>query len=146
MFNESSCNISAENPAGNSYGLMQMTPATANMYRSYCGVQAEITSSWLTNPTNAERSICIAAQYVNAIAQSRCGSSPRNIYAGYNGGTGACGLSSDCTGEKNCEGESVMKWECLYDTVNGQKVCNTGYDETRTATRKVVYCVNNPGF
>ncbi len=148
LFNESSCNISAANPAGNSYGLMQMQPSTANMYRTRCGVQENITSSWLTSPANAEKSICIAAQYVNAIAQSRCGSSPRNIYAGYNGGTGAngaCGQSASCAGDKNCADQLVMRWECLYDDTQ-HTTCNTGYNETRTGVMKVVYCVNNPGF
>ncbi|MEK9177867.1 MAG: hypothetical protein AAB777_01965, partial [Patescibacteria group bacterium] len=86
----------------------------------------------------------------------------RNIYAGYNGGTGAdgaCGLSSNCAGEKSCSGEPVKRWECLYDTVNGQKVCNgdncifdptdpkkCGYNQTKQGATKLLYCVNNPGF
>jgi hypothetical protein len=160
MFIESSCNVGAT--TGSSYGLMQLMPETANKYRQYCGVQVEITSSWLTNPANADRSICIAAQYVNRIAESKCGSSPRNIYAGYNGGTGvrgACDSSNDCAGEKSCSGEAVKMWECLYDIVGGQKVCNgdncifdpadpkkCGYNQTKQGATYMNYCVNNPSF
>jgi len=146
LFNESSCNISAA--TGSSFGLMQLQSSTANMYKARCGVTENITSSWLTNPANADKSVCIAAQYVNAIAQSICGSSPRNIYAGYNGGTGAsgaCGESVSCAGEKSCSNEAVRRWECLYDN-SAHTICNTGYSETRSGVRKVIYCVNNPGF
>jgi len=156
---ESSCDISLT--GGNSYGLMQLTPPIPQIYASRCGVSANIINqAWLTSPANAELSICIAAQWINAVSASRCGSSIRNLYAGYNGGTGqngACGLSVSCAGQTSCSGEPMKRWECLYeDTAHTQ--CNgataakpqgdilKGYNPTRNAATRIQYCVTNPGF
>ena len=66
---------------------MQMTPPIPQIYASRCGVSSgDVNRAWLTNPVNAEKSICISAQWINALAASQCGSSIRNLYAGYNGG------------------------------------------------------------
>lgn len=144
MIKESSCNALAD--SGHAYGLMQMKPSTANIYKNRCGVSANITSQWLKD--NPSLSICIAAEYIKAISQTACGTSPRNIAAGYNGGegtSGACGQSSDCSADTSCDGGKVKRWECLYDN-SQQTTCNTGYDETRDYATKVLYCYNNPGF
>ncbi len=147
MVKESTCNPNAD--SGHAYGVMQFKPATAILYASRCGVQnpsQTITPQWLKD--NPVLSICIAAEYIKAISQSACGSSVRNIAAGYNGGegaNGACGLSVSCSGEASCDSSPKKKWECLYDNPQ-QNVCNTGFAETRDYATKVLYCYNNPGF
>lgn len=142
MVKESSCNALAD--SGHAYGLMQLIPATANIYKNRCGVSTNITPQWLKD--NPSLSICIAAEYLKVISQTQCGVSVRNIAAGYNGGEkGACNPSVDCTNEKSCDGSAVKRWECLYDDTQ-HNVCNTGYDETRDYAAKVLYCYNNPGF
>ena len=143
MIKESACNISAD--SGHAYGLMQLVPSTANIYKSRCGVTANITSTWLTTPANASTSICIAAEYVRALSSTICGNTTRNIAAGYNGGSGACANSVSCTGDTSCDSSPVKKWECLYDNPQ-RNACNTGYAETRDYATKVLYCYNNPGF
>lgn len=145
MFNESSCRVgevSSSNPP--SCGLMQLQPATANTLKSRCGVTANITCDWLRQPANAEASICIGAYYLQAIAGGTCGSSVRNIAAGYNGGAGACGASADCASAKSCDNKTVQKWECLYDDTAHQ-VCNAGFDETRNYAPKVLGCYKSNG-
>lgn len=148
---ESSCNISAA--GGGSYGLMQLTPPIPQIYASRCNVSASnVNQAWLTNPANAEASICISAQWINALASSQCGSSVRNLYAGYNGGqNGACAPSVSCAGEKSCSGEPVKRWECLYDDpahtkCNGGTDIMVGYNPTRQGATKILYCAANPGF
>jgi len=158
---ESSCNINPPG-GGSSYGLMQLTPPIPEIYGTRCKdssgnylTKAEvngINQAWLTNPANAEKSICISAQWINAVADSKCGSSIRNLYAGYNGGqNGACAPSVSCAGEKSCSNEPVKRWECLYDDT-AHKVCNggtnimAGYNPTRLGATKIQYCVANPGF
>lgn len=151
---ESDCNIKAA--TGSSYGLMQLQPATATRFKSFCGAANEnTTSDWLISPQNAEKSICIAAQFIKSIAAGTCGSQPRNIYAGYNGGemgaTSACAPSADCTGEKSCDGGTVRRWECLYDNpehtvCNGDSDINLGYNQTKQGARYITYCMAHPGF
>lgn len=141
MIVESSCNVRAN--SGSSYGLMQLQPATASLYTSRCGVGQSVTGAWLMDPANASKSICLAAEYIRATAQT-C-SSLRDLIAAYNGGAGACSNSVNCTQETSCAGGSVKRWECLYDD-NVHAVCNTGFDETRGYVGKVSYCVTNPGF
>jgi len=141
MIKESACNAQAD--SGHAQGLMQLKASTANIYKSRCGVSENITSQWLKD--NPVLSICIAAEYMKALAQTSCGSTPRGVAAGYNGGSGACQQSRDCAGETSCAGGSVQRWECLYDNPQ-QTVCNTGYTETRDYATKVLYCYNNPGF
>ncbi len=146
MIKESSCNINAD--SGHAYGLMQLIPSTANIYKSFCGITENITSVWLKTPANASASICIASIYLTSLSESECGGpnggSIRGIAAGYNGGSGACNQSADCTGN-SCDGSAVKRWECLYDDTQ-HNTCNTGYDETRDYAAKVLYCYNNPGF
>lgn len=144
MVNESSCNIAAQSRAG-AFGLMQLLPSTANAFKSECEVSENITGAWLTNPANADKSICIAAAYVRSLAGGACGSSPQNVAAGYNGGSGACEQSVSCRGDTSCSGGPTRKWECVYD--NPEKTaCNVGYEETRRYAPKVAYCTQNPGF
>ncbi len=144
MVIESDCNISAA--TGSSFGLMQMQPSTANMFADKCGVPAgSVTSSWLTNPANADKSICLAAAFVNSIAGGTCGSQPKNIYAGYNAGTGNCADSSSCAGQQSCDGRNMKKWECPYDDT-AHTVCNTGFYQTKQGATYVNYCLNNLGF
>lgn len=151
MIKESACNVAAQSGSvPSSCGLMQLKASTANIYKSRCGVSnnVDITCDWLRNSVNANASICIAAEYMNALTQSVCGSTPRGVAAGYNGGSGACSQSTDCAGATNCAGGAVQRWECLYDNPQ-HTVCNTGptsYDETRDYATKVLYCYNNPGF
>ncbi len=155
MYKESGCQV---NPpyygSGNSYGLMQMQPGTANTFRNFCGVTENITSSWLTNPVNAAAHICIAAYFYKSLADGYCGYSPRNILAGYSAGPGRCQASVDCTGEKSCDGGTVRQWECLYANP-AHTVCNgdntvigpaSKLNETRYSVASKLYCVDNPGF
>jgi len=160
---ESSCNINPPG-GGSSYGLMQLTPPIPQIYGTRCKMsKAEVDGigrAWLTNPANAEKSICISAQWINAVASSQCGSSIRNLYAGYNGGTGpngACAPSASCAGEKSCSNEPMKRWECLYEDTAHTR-CNgataekpqgdimRGYNQTRLGATKIQYCVVNPGF
>src|SRR3989344_1563820 len=110
MIKESSCDINAD--SGHAYGLMQLVPSTANIYKSRCGVTEDITSTWLKD--NPVLSICIAAEYMKALTQTSCGGTPRGVAAGYNGGSGACLQSTDCSGETSCAGGPVQRWECFY--------------------------------
>ncbi|MEX2090613.1 MAG: putative Ig domain-containing protein, partial [Candidatus Paceibacterota bacterium] len=143
MIKESACNINAD--SGHAQGLMQLKPSTANIYKSRCGVTENITSTWLKTPANANASICIAAEFMRALTQTPCGSTPRGVSAGYNGGSGACQQSKDCSNQTSCAGGPTQRWECLYDNPQ-QNICNTGYAETRDYATKVLYCYNNPGF
>lgn len=143
MVIESDCNIRAA--TASSYGLMQIRPSTANQYRNRCGITELITSSWLTNPANADKSICLAAAFINSIAAGSCGAEPRNIYAGYNAGPGNCVVSSDCSGEQSCDGEAVKRWECPYNN-SEHTVCNTGFYQTKQGAAYVNYCLDNLGF
>ena len=144
MIKESACNISAD--SGHAYGLMQLVPSTANIYKSRCNVTENITATWLKTPANATASICIASEFIRALSSTSCGSTTRNLAAGYNGGSGACANSVSCAGtEKSCDGLAIKKWECLYDNPQ-HNACNTGYYETRDYATKVLYCYNNPGF
>jgi len=141
MVKESACDAQAD--SGHAQGLMQLKPSTANIYKNRCGISENITSQWLKN--NPVLSICIAAEYMKALTQTSCGSTPRGVAAGYNGGSGACLQSRDCAGETSCAGGPVQRWECLYDNPQ-QNVCNAGYFETRDYATKVLYCYNSPGF
>lgn len=155
IYKESACQV---NPryfgSGDSYGLMQMQPGTANTFKSFCGVTENINPAWLTDPANATKHICIAAYFYKALADGGCGNSPRNILAGYSGGTTACQPSRDCASDTSCDGGRVRKWECLYDdpqhnTCNGSNTVigpASKYNETRFSVINKLYCVDNPGF
>ena len=150
IVNESSCNINAVNsikdPATGvvreSCGPMQMQVATANTLKPACGITASITCGWLRDPVNLEGIVCLGAQYIKSIAGGTCGTKIQNIAAGYNGGVGACGASNDCKNDKSCDGGTVKRWECLYDSQPAPLHCNTGYDETRAYAPKVLACYN----
>ncbi len=155
MVVESDCII--KKSSGSSYGLMQLQPETANRYRTLCGVgvNEDINAGWLTSPQNADKSICIAVEYVKSIAAGTCGTQPRNIYAGYNGGdagpAGACAPSVDCKDQRSCDGGAVRRWECLYDNpehtiCNGGADINSGYNQTKQGATYLNYCMANPGF
>jgi len=120
---------------------MQLQPATANTFKSQCGVTANIDCSWLTNPTNATASICIGAKYLQSLAGGSCGNQVRNVVAGFNGGSSACQQSTDCAGEVSCSNEAVRRWECFYDNPQ-RSVCNTGYNETRAYAPRALACYN----
>jgi hypothetical protein len=143
MVIESDCNIKAG--TASSYGLMQLQPATANRFKNRCGVTENITPAWLTSPANADKSICIAAAFINSIAAGTCGSQPRNIYAGYNAGPGNCAPSNDCANDKSCDGGVMRKWECPYDDPQHTS-CNSGMYQTKQGATYVNYCLNNLGF
>lgn len=151
---ESRCDITKSTQV--SFGLMQMGVATANTFKGSCGVSDNITSDWLKNPSNAEKSICLAAAYINWLAvDSRCGSNDiRNVLAGYSA-PAACNNSVNCSKETSCGGGPKKAWECLYDN-NEHTVCNGdnqtilggagGYNETRYSVLQKLYCMQNPGF
>jgi hypothetical protein len=145
MFNESSCNYNPPSSGAGAFGLMQLKPETANQFKSRCGVSENITSGWLTSSRNSDAVICIGAEYLKSLSSGTCGSSPRNIAAGYNGGSVACQTSVSCAGEVSCDNTPTRKWECLYDDT-AKKIPNTGYIETRNYAPKVAYCTTNPGF
>lgn len=154
IYKESACQIGAANTGGNSYGLMQLQPGTANTFKQYCGVSETITSSWLTNPANATASICIGAYFYKSLADGICGYSPRNILAGYSAGPGRCQASHDCANDTSCDGKTVQQWECLYDNPQ-HTVCNgdntvigaaSKLNETRYSVVNKLYCVDHPGF
>ncbi|MBI2064043.1 MAG: transglycosylase SLT domain-containing protein [Candidatus Yanofskybacteria bacterium] len=143
MVIESDCNIRAA--TGSSYGLMQIRPSTANLFRNRCGIPEIVTPGWLINPANADKSICLAAAFINSIAAGSCGAEPRNIYAGYNAGPGNCVQSDDCSGDQSCDGGAVKRWECPYDN-SQHTVCNTGFYQTKQGAAYVNYCLDNLGF
>src|SRR3989344_23950 len=148
MVSESSCDISKS--TASSYGLMMLSPnsITPSM-KTDCQISGDVTPSWLMNPANADKSVCLAAKYINSLTGT-CGTSARNLAAGYNGGIDACNKSVDCAGETSCDGSPTRKWECLYDdkahTICNKDRPNTSYAETRLYAPKVAYCAANPGF
>ncbi|MBI2676371.1 MAG: putative Ig domain-containing protein, partial [Candidatus Yanofskybacteria bacterium] len=168
---ESDCNIKASTTS--SYGLMQLRPETAGDFTRNCGMGAQasctaaggtwsgsssavgrcnVTGSWLTNPANADKSICLGAAYIRSLAAGTCGPEPRNLYAGYNAGAGNCAPSRDCGNEQSCGGGVKKKWECPYDNPE-HTVCNVGLPlgelglwQTKQGATYVNYCINNLGF
>lgn len=145
MVIESDCNPTRVSYNGTSFGLMQFRPATANQFKSRCGITLDITPSWLTDPANAEKSICLAAAYINSIAAGSCGAQPGGIYAGYNAGPGWCNNSVDCSGQQSCSGGPMKQWECPFNNPQ-QTVCNTGLYQTKQGAAYTNYCMNNLGF
>jgi hypothetical protein len=151
---ESSCIARASDAVGydgKSGGPTHLTPATANKYKSACGLPDDlnITIGWLADKANWDKDVCLSAEYFRALAQpSACGAEIRNIAAGYNGGQGVCQNSSACSGETNCAGRPVQKWECLYDdsahqSCNGGNDLLAGYNNARNYAMQVSYCTAN---
>ncbi|HZZ99178.1 MAG TPA: transglycosylase SLT domain-containing protein [Candidatus Paceibacterota bacterium] len=146
MVIESHCNPSTSNSAGKSYGLMELQVSTAQTYSQYCGVSKNtITSSWLTDPANAEKEICLASKYMQQLVVAGCGNNPADIAANYNGNN-ACVPSKDCQGmASSCNNNPVQSWECLWDDA-AHTEANTGFNETRNYVPNVLYCMNNITF
>ncbi|MCC6404811.1 MAG: transglycosylase SLT domain-containing protein [Candidatus Yanofskybacteria bacterium] len=138
MFAESSCRTNPENSGAGAYGLMQIQPATANSFRSACGVSERINAAWLMSDANIEKIICVGAAYLKSLVGS-CGSSPVHLAANYNG-SNACGPSRDCSQIQSCTGAGAMKrWECPWNDPQ-HTTANTGFHETRDYAPKVAYC------
>jgi type IV secretory pathway VirB2 component (pilin) len=131
---------------GKSAGPIHLTPATANNFKGPCGVTENISLGWLAEKANWNKSICIAAQYINSMVGA-CGTNVRNLAAGYNAGPGRCADSASCSGDTSCDAghPRVRQWECLYDD-SAHKVCNGGLISTRKYADNVLYCTNNPGY
>lgn len=142
MSQESGGNISVSN--GESVGLMQMKPSTANNYKSGC-TTANIDAAWLKNPDNAQASICIAVNYLKSLSGT-CGCNVRQIAAAYNGGPSACAASTSCASCSMCGTEPTRRWECLWDGPDGEHTsCNAdrssgSFGETRVYVPEVSYC------
>lgn len=142
MSQESGGNINASN--GESVGLMQMKPRTAEAYKSGC-TTANIDAAWLKNPDNAQASICIAVNYLKSLSGT-CGCNARHIAAAYNGGPSACAASTSCASCSMCGAEPTKRWECLWEGPDGEhKTCNVdraggSFSETRVYVPEVSYC------
>ena len=148
IMNESSCGINVVGDGGASCGPMQVSVTNANKYRAKCGITTTMTCGWLAAEANWPKAICLGAAYLDAVSKSVCGTSVRNIAAGYNGGFGACAASADCASDTSCSGAAVQRWECLYED-SAHTVCNGGaksYISTRNYATHALYCTNNPGF
>lgn len=131
--------------SGVACGPTQFLPATANKFSVKCGGPQSVTCGWLSDRANWDKAVCMTAEYLRTIAASSCGSSVRNIAAGYNAGPGRCAPSVSCSGSQSCSGEAIKQWECLYDdTAHTQ--CNGGFIETRNYATSVLYCTQNPGY
>ena len=148
MVEESACDITArskQTTSGVAVGLFQQLPATAQAYASACNVNVTIDASWLSNPSNVDSIICIQKQFILAL-QNSCGTNPLDIAAAQDGGPGVCQPSADCTTDTSCVpgNTSVERWECPWDDT-AHTLYNTGYEESRNAAKKILYCVNNPG-
>lgn len=135
-----------------SFGIMQIRPDTGNSYKSGC-TSANITSAWLLDTNNAQASICIAINYLRHLT-SQCGTTVRNLAAGYNGGgeaKGACQASTSCQSCSICGTEITKRWECPWDGADGvHNACNvnrTGgsFAQTRKYAPSVEYCYNKFG-
>ena len=153
MARESGGDISRIASDGQSAGLMQLIPATAERFKGSCGVSVTIDFSWLTNSANAEAQICIAIEFLRSLV-GECGCDVRQLAAGYNGGggRGACRQSVNCGPSAAqqggqcliCTNESFTRaWECLWDD-NTHTVCNAtrtpNFSYTRQYVPQVAYC------
>jgi hypothetical protein len=148
MLNESSCRINPPSSGAGAYGLMQLKPETAARFRAECNLYTEdksggripdtIDAGWLQSEVNVEKVICVASKFLDSLVGA-CGSEPRNLAAGYNGGPGACRASVDCNQTPSCSGGAMQAWECPWDDV-AHRVANKGYNETRIYAPKVAVC------
>ncbi len=137
MFHESTCDIKAEHNdgpgRGTTYGLMQLNPDTAKIFTKEClkpeSVGDAINGGWLMDERHAEETICMGARYINSLA-GVCGTDPRNLAAGYNGGPKACAISRDCADTLSCTGQPMRAWECPWNN-KAHTIENTGYNVTR---------------
>ncbi len=154
IMQESSCGIKTVGPMvtmkngskQQACGPMQMVESTANQRRAACGIPSStrMTCSYLVDPANLDKVICMGVAELSVLQRSSCGSDgTRGVAAGYNGGSGVCSLSNDCNSDVSCDGGGVTKWECLYDNPSHTQ-CNKTYDETRKYAMQVSYCQQNP--
>src|SRR3989344_2257774 len=139
-----------------SFGLFQLQPGTATLYKSRCGVpdNVAVDRAWLTNAQNIEAQACMAAAYLDVL-ETPCGCDVRQLAAGYNGGgsgRGACEVSANCgpsAGSGSCSAcgdtsRPTKRWECLWDD-NAHQQCNANrvggsFRETRVYAPRVEYC------
>jgi hypothetical protein len=152
MSQESGGRTNLDASDGLSYGIFQMRPETANTKKSGCTTDT-ITPSWLKDSTNVQASACIAINFLKSLIGS-CGTSVRNLAAGYNGGgaeKGACQASTSCASCSVCGTEKTMRWECPWDGADGaHQSCNVdrtagSFNATRKYAPKVAYCYNKFG-
>ena len=145
---ESSCGQKVVGPTtqyGQACGPIQILPSTANRLLSRCGLTESVTCSWLSNPANWDKAVCLGAEYLRDISRTSCGTDVRNMAAGYNAGPGRCSASANCASDTSCSGRTVQQWECLYDN-SAHTICNGGFVETRNYVGNVLYCTTNPGY
>ena len=152
MINESSCNYNPAPSGAGAYGLMQLKPETAAMFREQCDLYEKdengddkepkvplvLDAGWLQSELNAEDILCVANAYVDTL-KGACGTSAAGIAGGYNGGIGACEPSVDCPNTPSCTGGQMARWECPWDDL-AHLVPNKGFNETRIYAPKVSAC------
>ena len=152
--NESDGRIDIGSGDGQSAGPFQLTPATANRYKSFCGVTQNIDFNWLRNADTVDDQACIAAEFIRSFVGT-CGCDVRQIAAGYNGGPTACAASNACGQQAAANGgqcsacnvdRPTRKWECLWEDTQHSS-CNIdrtggGYSHTRIYAPRVEYCYN----
>lgn len=142
-----------------SAGFYQITPSVAKRFASNCGVSiSAITDKpdnpatkgvdesrwvWLIRSDTVKAQSCMAALYLKNLSATACGCSVRNLAAGYNGGSGACGVSYDCRVCKVCNSVTtpVKRYECMWNGA-AHTTCNAGYVPTRRYVPRVQQCYN----
>jgi len=143
MMVESGGKANVVSPAG-ACGLMQTLPDTAYQFNSpaLCALGLNVRPSgndlnalnaWKNEVCEILRndplkSLCAGAAYI-AEQMQNFGTDFALVAAAYNGGPGANEPSRDCDG--------LRRWQCPYDTVDGRRVRNTSYEETRKYVPKV---------
>ena len=115
------------------YGLMQLKVATVavDKYAKKCGVNKnDIDGAWLTNPANADKSVCLGASYLldtSGVPAGPIGPEALRVFAAhFNGGPEAVAPSVNCTTcEMNAKQNKnpTQRWECLWDD-NAHNNCN----------------------
>ena len=160
---ESSCGGALIGDSGKAGGPFHMNPSTAGLFLKQCNLYdyavdpdtgkpvikkdpktgeslyINPTVGWLSIPENFAGAACLAGAYLNSLTGA-CGSDLRNIIAGYNGGSEACGPSRDCPTMPSCTGTGfVRKWECPYSN-RSYTACDSGYKPTRMYAPKVAFC------
>ncbi len=148
MVEESACDITKPGKMtkyGRAYGIFQQLPTTAQTYAKQCSVVGTITGSWLSDPQNIDKIICIQEKFIRYIQSTQCGTDWRNVAAAQGAGPGWCKPSKDCKNETSCipANKPVKAWECPYDNPEHTKK-NTDLEEARNASKKMMYCMDHP--